>query len=185
MANLLEDPEIFRALAAGRTFTFNEESEYAALANGSHQVGVLEEYSKQSGIPVYYLFYNPLVLPWAATVPATALPALPDLEVGARVMPAKVVHRLLSPTASNHHPNYADLLAAPAPFRRRHAGGWRLEHFVADELVACREGYVAGANTDHALEQLFYSRSGPISAAVAVTIEAPEGVEFELPLLEG
>lgn len=64
------------------------------------------------------------------------------------------------------HPNGADLL------------GWRLEHFMADLLLGYREGRRFG-DTDHeALDALFYRRSGPIAATIAVTIEAPDGVDL-------
>ncbi|MEO7034763.1 MAG: hypothetical protein ABI548_12720 [Polyangiaceae bacterium] len=36
---------------------------------------------------------------------------------------------------------------------------------------------------DTVLEQLLYNRSGPIAAAIAVTVEAPDGVDFALPEL--
>jgi hypothetical protein len=64
-----------------------------------------------------------------------------------------------------------------------HRGGWALEHFVADRLVCCHDGHVASDSPVAALEELFFYRSGPISAAVAVTIEVPAGVKFELPQL--
>lgn len=182
-ATLLEDPEAFRALAAGRTFTFDEESRYLALANGSQQAQVLANYSARTGIPVYYLLYNPVRLPWAAVVPATEVTVLPNVDVGLRVLPVDVVRELMEGKKESYHPSYRDVLAAPAPFSAPHRGGWSLEHFVADELVRCHQGHVAADSTDAALEELFFNRAGPISAAVAVTIEAPAGVEFELPQL--
>ena len=49
---------------------------------------------------------------------------------------------------------------------------------MADLLLGCREGRRFD-NTDHgALEALFYRRSGPISATIAITIEVPDDVEL-------
>ena len=52
---------------------------------------------------------------------------------------------------------------------------WALEYFVADLVLKCKEGYVAGVNPmeDDALFTVFNRRSGPISAAIAITIDAP------------
>jgi len=52
--------------------------------------------------------------------------------------------------------------------------GWRLEDFV-DQLVTCKNGYVAKDSADAGLETVFYRRQGPIAAAIAVTIDAVGG----------
>lgn len=180
-ATLLQSPEVFRALAAGRTFSFSETSQYLAIAKDSEQQRVLTAYEKMSGIPVYYLLYNPVIIPWSARVPATDIPMLPPIEVGCRVVGAQTLISAMNHRMLDRHPTYADVASLSEPFVGQHRGGWSLEHFVADELMRCREGHIVSGETDHVLEQLFYNRSGPISAAIAVTIEAPDGVDFALP----
>lgn len=180
---LLESPEAFRALAAGRTFTFNEDSDYLAIAKGNDQYRALDAYEKLSGIPVYYLMYNPVAIPWTARIPALDVGLLPKAEIGCRVVRARSLHSGLATQCDGYHPTFRDIASLSSPYVGDHRAGWRLEHFVADELLSCREGHVAGTETDHVLEQLFYRRTGPISAAIAVTVEAAEGVDFELPEL--
>lgn len=180
-ATLLHEPEVFRQLAAGRTFTFDESSQYLAISNGDEQQHVLSTYQKMSTIPVYYLLYNPVDVPWSATVPATALPLLPPLKVGCRVVPADTLISAMSASPQGYNPRFKDVVALGAPFVEAHVGGWRLEHFVADLMLRCSEGHIASGETDHVLEQLFYNRSGPISAAIAITVEAPAGTDFVLP----
>jgi len=180
-ATLLQNPEAFRALAAGRTFSFTKDCQYLALAKGSTQQRALGVYERLSGIPIYYLFYNPVKLPWSATVPTTKFPLMPPLEVGCRVVHARSLMSSLAKKRSGYHPTYADVAKLRAPYEGVHTGGWSLEHFVADELMRCSEGHIASGGTDAVLEQLFYRRSGPISAAIAVTIETPPGVDFVLP----
>jgi hypothetical protein len=180
---LLQSPEAFRALAAGRTFAFDEESRYLALEKDSEQQRALAAYEKMSGIPIYYLLYNPIELPWSAKVPASDLVQLPATQVGCRVVRARAVDGSMDACAAGFHPSYRDIAALPPPFVDEHKAGWTLEHFVADELLRCREGHVATGETDHVLEQLLYNRSGPIAAAIAVTVEAPDGVDFALPEL--
>jgi len=179
---LLHVPEAYQVLAGGRNFNFTKNSQYAALSKNSEQEKSLLEYSQSSGIPVYYLLYNPAEIPWSATVPATKLGAYPEPKVGCRVVPAPVLSQKLT-SVSNVHPSFGDLTQLGKPFVGEHKAGWRLEHFVADLLLPCKEGYVVTGETDQVLERLFYRRSGPIAAAVALTIEAPDGVEFELPEL--
>lgn len=178
---LMQRPEAFRALAAGRRFTFNSASKYLAIARGSEQYRALEAYEKMSGIPVYYLLYNPVVVPWTARVPLVEVPELPPLDAGCRVVRAEALHTSLQNRTDNYNPTYANVRSLKAPFEGPHQGGWRLEHFVADEMLACREGFIATDETDPKLEQLFFARSGPISAAVAITVEAPQGMDLFFP----
>lgn len=182
---LLQDPAAFRALAAGRKFAFRRDSKYRAVLKDDDQQRALTQYQKMSGIPVYYLFYNPVEIPWTAQVPAATIGALPEAAVGCRVVPCSTVFTALGTKRKGYVPSYNDIAGIGAPFDGPHLGGWRLEHFVADKLLRCLEGYVADEETDHVLEQLFYRRSGPISAAIAVTIEAPPGVDLVLPETSG
>jgi hypothetical protein len=56
--------------------------------------------------------------------------------------------------------------------------GWRLEYFVVDLVLSCREGRIWDDPNDNALMRIFHRKSGPISAAVSITIEVPENVEL-------
>ena len=182
-ATLLQVPDAYRVLTSGRTFTFGEASEYAALEKGSEQERALDAYSRMSGIPVYYLFYNPARVPWSATVPSRRLGPYPEPRVGCRVLPAVVLREALAKKLDGYQPTFGDVVQVGDPFVGSHRAGWRLEHFVADLLLSCKEGHAASTETDHVLEQLFYRRSGPIAAAIAITVESPKGVEFVLPEL--
>jgi hypothetical protein len=50
---------------------------------------------------------------------------------------------------------------------------WRLEHFVVDLLLGCETGYIANSPNDSGLNYIFNRRTAPISAALALTIDAP------------
>ena len=54
--------------------------------------------------------------------------------------------------------------------------GWRLEDFMAAELLGCREGALFESTSQPSIDALFNRRSGPIAAAISITIEAPAGV---------
>jgi len=49
--------------------------------------------------------------------------------------------------------------------------GWRLERFVADEVLRCREGQIFQDLADRNLQDLLYGRAAPIAAAIAITID--------------
>ena len=48
---------------------------------------------------------------------------------------------------------------------------WRLDYFVADLVLSCKEGKVLTADDKEPIANLFSRRSGPISAAIAIAIE--------------
>jgi len=48
-----------------------------------------------------------------------------------------------------------------------------LEHFVVDLVLECEAGYIASSPDDGGLNYIFNRRTGPISAALALTIDAP------------
>jgi hypothetical protein len=54
---------------------------------------------------------------------------------------------------------------------------WTLHNFVADLVLGCKEGHRGGTDpmSDENLFRVFNLRSGPISAAISITIDAPEG----------
>jgi hypothetical protein len=143
----------------------------------------IAEYEAVHRIPVYYLLYNPRQMPWEATIPFTSKAPASRPPVGCRVVPARALALGLAARPKGTHPSYADVCAAlPKHFRgTSRLGGWRIEDFVASELLSCREGYVVTQANDGSLIELFFNRSGPISAAVSVTIDAPEDVELVLP----
>lgn len=51
--------------------------------------------------------------------------------------------------------------------------GWPIEHFIADLFVACKEGTPFTKPGEEMIQRLFYRRSGPIAAAISITIEGP------------
>ncbi len=53
------------------------------------------------------------------------------------------------------------------------SSGWRLEHFVVNLLLECETGYIANSPDDNGLNYVFNRRTGPISAALAITLDAP------------
>ena len=58
------------SLVAQRRFSFHTTCVYGALRAGAEQTQHIDAYVKQSGIPVFYAFYNPVQLPYSGAYPA-------------------------------------------------------------------------------------------------------------------
>ncbi len=144
------------------------------------------QYEQDHEIPVYYLFYNPREIPWQATIPFSHRAPNTRPLVGCRVVPSALLASRLDVKRDGTHPNYGDLRGLPQPFSSgSHLAGWRVEHFVAGEVLKCRQGHVATEHDRQSLGQVFFGRSTPIASAISITIEAPEDADLVLPLSTG
>lgn len=161
-------------LTRQRAFGFDENSRYGAMWAGSDQVGRIEDYVRDRRIPVFYAFYNPRQLPCRSEYPALdgARSDGPN-ALGCRVQTMAHVHGRLATLAEGQHPTFGGLkdVGAGADSDSFKEAGWRLENFVADEVLRCRQGTLFDGSADENLEYLFYRRSAPIQAAIAITIE--------------
>jgi hypothetical protein len=166
----IADPEdLARSIASSTRFDFNEACEYGALSAGSEQSEAIDTYLKQNQIAVHYQFYNPSSVPFAVHVPLEKrLQSAAAPQLGVRVMRAVDVHRVLGSLRKGQHPSLAQLMKV-----NDYAGlaGWSLQDFVVDLFLGCREGTHFRSLTDQKMYNLFNRRSGPISAAIAITIE--------------
>lgn len=172
-ARLHQEDEDYDADLAQRTFTFDRDCRYRAMKKGDVQEKAIREYEKERELPVHYLFYNPLVVPSALTVPATPTNALPANETGTRVFDSAAVRLAESGLKKGESLTYGALTDLDAA----NAGSvnHRLEDFIADRLLGCHEGFSTDDPEDFSLEAVFFRRSGPISAAIAVTVDLPDG----------
>ena len=170
------DPEL--PLTHQRLFGFEETSEYGAMSADSEQVHRIEQYVAARDIPVFYAFYNPLQLPSRSSYPRlNGERSDGPNNLGCRVQTMEQVHTRLETLAPGKSPTFGGLsgFESEAP---RPAGddpfagaGWRLENFVADEVLRCRQGALFDAATNPDLRSLFYERTAPIAAAIAINIE--------------
>lgn len=158
-----------------RKFEFTLESKYKALLTGNRQYRSIAAFENQRNIPVYYLLYNPSQIPSSTVLPLTGVQAVDvDVQVGCRVVPANQLRAALSSRPAGHSPAYSEILSSlGTPFGPDHPAGWRLEHFVVGLLLECETGYIAESREDSGLNYIFYRRTGPISAALAITLDAP------------
>lgn len=168
----LADPESQHlSITLARDYCFADASRYQALNIESNQAGAIRSYQQMPGFRVYYQLYNPWRVPFEQRIPLTGYtPPAGEPDLGVRVIPASVVHGLVLPSKTPCLADLASLDGLPGY-------GWRLEQFVCDEVLSCREGDQFTRLEDDAVQSLFYRRSGPISAAISITIEAPTDAE--------
>lgn len=155
-------------------FVFTRQSRYESLDLSGPQANRIGVYEEEFRIPVHYLLYNPVAIPWSRALPATPPePTLPVTEIGCRVLRAASLNILHAANVTK--PSYEEVasLSAPHGFAGFFAG-WRLEDFIVSLVLQCHEGRVLGPSFDDAVELLFYRRNYPIAAAFAVNLEMPD-----------
>jgi len=156
-----------------RVFRFTPESKYAMVKAADRQVTVIDDYAKWKNIEVFYGLYNPMTVPFTGKYPWDYSTPLPSTNtVGCRVMPSTNVHGVLSKMQKGQSPSYADLTFAPFFEPDGVSGhGWRLENFIADEVLNCRRGMLFTGSFDQTFRELMYERTGPLASAIAITID--------------
>ncbi|MBC5786373.1 hypothetical protein H8N03_25775 [Ramlibacter sp. USB13] len=174
LGNLLPSQSA-KSLALTHTFKFTADSKYRALKVGDHQYQAIEKYEEENDLDVHYLLYNPWKVPSSYTFPVQGSIALgPKGNGGCRVVRADALRKALSTQANGYSPSFKDIAGA---FKSQPPGdaGWRVENFISNLLLKCKEGTLFESLDQENIFNLFNRRSGPIAAAVAVTVEQFEG----------
>lgn len=170
---LLSSDSEYKSQIRSRTFHFSGDSKYRALEYRNGQYEAILKYTEDYAIPVHYLLYNPVNIPFKAELPAsTGNEAIPETKVGCRVIKAETLDGKLNHLKHAQHPSFKDVAGSPMA-----SDLWTLHNFVADMVMGCKEGYVGGSNpiNDPGLFRIFSLRGGPISAAISITVDAPTG----------
>jgi hypothetical protein len=174
---LLPAEQEYKSSVRERTFTFVKESRYRAFEYQGKQYKAVLSYTDDSGLPVHYLLYNPTSLPIRVSFPIEAR-GISNVSgnqiIGCRVISARTLDGKLKTGGlkKGENPMFQQLFGSAQDMN---LPPWTLDYFIADLVLSCKEGHVAGVTPmeDEALFNVFNRRSGPISAAIAVTIDAP------------
>lgn len=152
-------------------YCFDHSAKYGALSAKSEQCMVIQEHFEDTNIPVHYLMYNPLVLPWSITYPVDSNEIeFPEREFGTRVIASESIHAILKSYSSGAALKIADICDQEGDGS---TFGWSLENFF-DDVIQCKEGYLFNEDNDVGLGKLFNKKSGPIFCIVEVVIEQNE-----------
>ena len=149
-----------------RVFKFDSTSQYGALNRGDGQSNVIANFNKQFGEAVYYMFYNPPVLPTEVRLPLDHYQGAPRPKLATRVYRAGEIDAALAPLRDGQSPSIGQLEA-------RTASNWRLEFWAADLLLRCKVGQRFDESREALVSRLLERRSGPIAAAISVSIALP------------
>jgi hypothetical protein len=152
-------------------FDFTQTSTYGALKVKDEQFDAIEAYENQYKIPVYYLLYNPWNIESYFHLPITApIKLSTSSNGGARIIPATKIRETLAGKSEGYMPKFNDV-AISISSKVFDAHGWRLERFVSKLFMKCKEGYLFEDLREDNIFALFNRRSGPISAALSITVE--------------
>ena len=154
---------------ANRRFEFNVDCAYASLKSGDKQINEINGFNEKFGDAIYYLFYNPSVVPMTVHSPITSHQSVTDLPLGCRVYATGDVHPVLNKLRKGSAPTLA-ALGAPEP-----SSNWRLETWAADLLLGCRVGQQIGPDREDLVNGMLVRRSGPIVSAIAISVVLPDG----------
>ena len=149
-------------------FMFDERCVYGAIQAGENQIELINKLNEDFGKAVYYLLYNPHVVPLSVEYPLSNKIAVSDVDVGCRVYDAEFVHGRLVGMNKGASPTFHELNNNSAQ------SSWPLETWAADLLLKCKVGEQFSDDRDGRVRYFLERRSGPIGAALAVSVTLPE-----------
>lgn len=113
------------------------------------------------------MFYNPSAVPLTVQYPVTSKNVITDVELGCRVFNASEVHAVLDTLKKGVSPTLKAVTDGGSQ------SAWRLEEWVADYLLVCKAGQRFDKSREEQMYMLLERRSGPIGAAIAISIALP------------
>jgi len=147
-----------------REFAFDETCTYGSLNAGSDQIEMINSLNIQFGEAVSYMFYNPATVPVTVHYPLRSKRQIKSPKLGCRVSLSKEVHAVMKKLEKGRSPTLKKILAGGA------SSNWRLEQWIADLVLTCKAGQRFDENTQDRVASLLERRTGPIGAAIAVSI---------------
>lgn len=147
-----------------RTYDFDADSVYGAITAGDEQIETIDDFNNQFGEAIYYLLYNPSRLPSSISYPLRQRTRITKPSLGCRIFRASEVHAACGDFNVGQHPTIG---AVQSKGKR---SNWRIEAWVADLLLRCKVGQQFDESKRDMIDRLVRRRSGPIGAAISVSI---------------
>jgi hypothetical protein len=163
----------YEEIVASKLVKFEERSKYKAFKKDSEQQMAMSSFSEKFTVPMYYLFYNTLSLPHSVESPLQNAPPQTDNLIGCRVVKKESLDKAIKEKSSNYIPSYGDvkLLLQDDYRQEQHTAGWRLEYFVTDLLLDCKEGLIDNSPNFETLLFIMSRKTSPIAASLSITID--------------
>jgi hypothetical protein len=151
-----------------RKLEFNEDCFYFSIRSQDDQVRNIENHNKNFGESIYYLLYTPPTFPLTVSYPVASRHMLSEFDHGCLVFRASSVHGVLSGLEKGASPSHRQLASSA-----NSADTSRLERWAADLLLTCQVGQPFGSDKKALVSSMLERRSGPIAAAIAISIALP------------
>jgi len=176
MGRLLVTEDEHKELVNPRVLKFDEGCKYKAFRKDNAQQNAMSRFSEHFDIKMYYLFYNPSIIPWSIRMPVETMPTIKKNVVGCRIVPKNFLDSALRDYGKRHAPSYGDIkyLLEDEFTEKRHDAGWRLEYFINDLLIDCKEGMIDDSPNFQTMVSLFQQKTSPISSALSITFDVVE-----------
>jgi hypothetical protein len=173
MGRLLVTDEEHQELVETRTLKYSDASKYKAFKKDNEQQQAMSSFSDRFNVKMYYLFYNPLDIPWSIDVPVAKMPSPIPNKVGCRVVPKGFLDSALRDYDRNHMPSYGEIkYLLEGDFAKQNMdAGWRLEYFINDLFTGCKEGLIDDSPNFQVMISLLNQKSAPISSALSITFD--------------
>jgi hypothetical protein len=147
-----------------RDFVFDDTCTYGSLNAGSDQIETINRLNSQFGEAVFYMFYNSSAVPITIHYPLRSKRQIKSPKLGCRVFLSKEVHTVLNTLQKGRSPTLKMIADGGA------SSNWRLEQWVADLVLTCKVGQRFDGNVQATVASILERRTGPIGAAIAVSI---------------
>lgn len=176
MGRLLVTDEEHQELIEKKTITFSSDCRYKAIKTGDDQYDAMEHFSRAHDIEIFYLFYNPVEIPWSVESPVEIIPEITENNVGCRVVPRDLLDSGLDKKGQNYSPTFSEVTSIVAGQLEGNdsTSGWRLEHFVNELFIACKKGKIDDSPNFQLLLNLMNQKSSPISSAISISFDLDE-----------
>lgn len=173
LGRLLVTDEEHSELIENKLLVFKENSKYQAFKKGSEQQDAMRHFERRWDTKMYYLFYNPSNIPHGVNMPMIEAPIIGENVIGCRVIPKDQLDLLLSSKNSGYTPSYQDVRDGLPSILLGYnfTGGWRLENFISDLMLECREGLVDNSPNFESLRILMEQKRLPMSCALSITFD--------------
>ena len=176
MGRLLVTEKEHLEIVKARLVKFEEKSKYKAFKKNNDQQRAMSSFEERFKVDMYYLFYNPMIIPHDIKTPLEDQPELNDNKIGCRVVVKKQLDEALLIHPDNYTPSFGDVkyMLTGDHLSSNHEAGWRLEHFVIDLVMGCKQGLIDESPNFNTLQALMSQKSSPISAALSITVDLSE-----------
>ena len=175
LGRLLVTEDEHAELIEPKILAFKQTSKYQAFKKEDEQQQAMESFEKRFGTKMHYMFYNPLAIPHSIKMPLEHYPGMRTNEIGCRIVPKDALDSALSDKRNGYSTSYKDLRDnLTGDFSSSNAtGGWRLESFVGDLMLDCKEGLIDDTPNFQHMVGLMQQKQRPMSSALSITFDIP------------